>query len=436
MANLAIPNGIVALMKFLMSVNIIFSAANLPEYCQSPYDSIPMLKIPSTSSLSADSIHLRHVSLMIRHGDRIVASAGECWPNDNAVYNCTDSSQVIAPDSNRYANSYPTQLFRTVYKNGSNIFLGNCALGQMTHLGRLQHNKNGNMLRSAYIKSGFLAEDYDETQIELRADNFQRTIQSLHELVSTLYPTKKSAKSPQIFDVVSMDLINDNLYPQFSMCPNGLKNQAASLLSDKYKNFKEEIHEPLLQEFRNITGTNLKQVNSMDKLFDCMSVHICHRQDLPQGISMEMYNKIASANTLLWYITKFYPDVQTGVKLGIGFLLREILEEMRGHIGGESGKRMRIYSAHDTTVMPMLVALDVWDQKWTPYASMLHMELYEDEAVKKSKKNKEEGWYVRFVYNGRVLEAQWCGKGELCAFGLFAERVEAMTSHDLQEDCF
>lgn len=40
--------------------------------------------------------------------------------------------------------------------------------------------------------------------------------------------------------------------------------------------------------------------------------------------------------------------------------------------------RVCLYSVHDSTIMPMLMALGVWDGQWPPFASTLAIELYSD----------------------------------------------------------
>ena len=43
---------------------------------------------------------------------------------------------------------------------------------------------------------------------------------------------------------------------------------------------------------------------------------------------------------------------------------------------------LHLYSGHDTTLVPLLVGLGVYDDEWPPYTADLAFELYEDEEGK------------------------------------------------------
>ena len=54
---------------------------------------------------------------------------------------------------------------------------------------------------------------------------------------------------------------------------------------------------------------------------------------------------------------------------------------------------MCLYSGHDTTVTPLLIALDIFDNKWPQYAADLRFELYD---------NTKGEHYVKILYCGKV----------------------------------
>lgn len=55
---------------------------------------------------------------------------------------------------------------------------------------------------------------------------------------------------------------------------------------------------------------------------------------------------------------------------------------------------MYLYATHDVTLMPILMALGIFDCKWPPFAVDLTMELYQHQ------KSKE--WFVQLYYHGEV----------------------------------
>jgi hypothetical protein len=65
----------------------------------------------------------------------------------------------------------------------------------------------------------------------------------------------------------------------------------------------------------------------------------------------------------------------------MGPLWAEILTNIRPVIDANDRtpppNRLALFSGHDTTILPLLVSLgpNVWDGKWSPYASMMIIEV-------------------------------------------------------------
>ena len=77
-----------------------------------------------------------------------------------------------------------------------------------------------------------------------------------------------------------------------------------------------------------------------------------------------------------------------------------------------------LYSAHDSTVTPLLLNLGVHDRnKWTPYATRVVIELWRDTT---SSQDSIEPLYFRVLVNGKAVTSKmkFCGealfKDELC----------------------
>ena len=85
---------------------------------------------------------------------------------------------------------------------------------------------------------------------------------------------------------------------------------------------------------------------------------------------------------------------------------------------------LALFSAHDTTILPILATLGetVWDgQTWAPYASMIVMEIHKVGIGERK---------FRLVYNGKVLtdKVQGCAQGEqLCDVVHLLTRVKDFT---------
>ena len=110
--------------------------------------------------------------------------------------------------------------------------------------------------------------------------------------------------------------------------------------------------------------------------------------------------------------------------------------------------KLALFSGHDTTLMPILATLgpDVWSgTEWSPYASMILIEIYEMRGNSKGQSAPfPSGYAFRLIYNGVVLTSRMdrCN-AELCdtnvlmdqvmPFAIFEERDCAATSQEDEE---
>ena len=67
-------------------------------------------------------------------------------------------------------------------------------------------------------------------------------------------------------------------------------------------------------------------------------------------------------------------------KLAMGPLWAEIMDNIRPIVSKQHApppNKLALFSAHDTTLAPLLVSLgpQVWDGQWPPYASMMIIEV-------------------------------------------------------------
>ena len=79
----------------------------------------------------------------------------------------------------------------------------------------------------------------------------------------------------------------------------------------------------LLVDIYKATGYNLTE----DKLIhytDCLRTHYCHKLDLPQGMTMDLYQRAWAEVSWQLYNLYQYPSVRENSRTGIGFLLKEL----------------------------------------------------------------------------------------------------------------
>jgi len=114
------------------------------------------------------------------------------------------------------------------------------------------------------------------------------------------------------------------------------------------------------------------------------------------------------------------PEMEDTVsRLGVGRLIWEMGEQMKRRIneGFMDGKKMVLYSAHDTTLSVLMSALGIWDETWPPFGADIRLELWQ---------SKSKNHFVRILYNGKPV----CIRGqdkELISWQTFRRLVSPVT---------
>lgn len=80
------------------------------------------------------------------------------------------------------------------------------------------------------------------------------------------------------------------------------------------------------------------------------------------------------------------------------------------------------------SVIPLLVALQIDQGVWPPYASMMLIELYKTTAS-------SSGYSVRVVYNGKVYNLPFCNGSDLCDYKTFSTYLSTITPSDPARQC-
>ena len=89
---------------------------------------------------------------------------------------------------------------------------------------------------------------------------------------------------------------------------------------------------------------------------------------------------------------------------------------------------MQLFSGHDTTLMPILVALGYKLDHWPPFMSNVVFELYWSQSRKRH--------FVKVVYNQQVVRLEGVCDGQgLIEFSSFHELLRKYISIDYTEHC-
>ena len=108
---------------------------------------------------------------------------------------------------------------------------------------------------------------------------------------------------------------------------------------------------------------------------DCQMTAMCSDRHLPDAINDFKYDNDDSNFSKLYDLTNWMYTFPFGfndsayAKQFTSFLWGDILYRL------QKKTRLMLYSAHDDTLINLLLSLDIWDKKWPPYASMMNIEI-------------------------------------------------------------
>jgi len=370
--------------------------------------SIPPLAVPS----NVPDLELLQSIVVIRHGSRTPWAPYEqpCWDGYQEDWDCdlttiTGPNPLTSSESSSEGDIQNLFVFEKIYDGLkgplANELGGTCQKGQLLQSGYDQEVTNGMFLRDAYVRvedevqsrsdvsnvDGKLfdsvkweeAKTYDDF-IYFRSDDEQRTLLSGQALLSGMFDISENV----IVKLHTADYKNDILDPNPTSCPR------LDYLEDVAKNsaaYSELGANELAIDMENI----LAKINGdADIMLDCIMTSICNDLDLPSALDdfttsdeestfsrMEQY-----WNNMNTY--DFIHDDGAYSKLAMGplwsdikdVLMRVMSVQSRADMETMEIPKLYLISAHDTTILPILVSLDIWDHVFPPYASMIVIEVW------------------------------------------------------------
>lgn len=376
---------------------------------------------------SAADGDLLHVSVVTRHGDRTPLSEiaadpiqWDCSQNTLSL----EQSQAVLPPQWR-----PSRMFRREYLTTGDTLRGNCSAGQLTVLGFQQQVELGQRLRARYQGTLFGGQSpprYSPSTVYVRTTLVPRTQASAQGLLQGLFPeetnnrTASGADTPvQVIPMHTLDSGAEYMHINPSFCPRVAELVALMFAENSpSRNQLLEIMAPYVAQI-------MKVFDSLDPFagltnYDSIKCRYCHQRPLPPGYTEELNTVLTKAfnlfntmqyNATYWTLAPFYGDLLRG------------LDDV---VAGDSTLKFSLYSGHDTTVGPLLVALQAFDGIWPHYASNVEFELWSDSKA---------GFLVHVMYNLEDLALPGCGNTSWCTLDQLHRVLEASMPANLKEEC-
>ena len=425
MKRTVIRDGLVTVMIILL---FIFFTAGRSIYS-------PMaLQIQSHDTSSPDALKL--VIVVHRHGARTPLSS-LFWPHTEYASCSSHKSYENGPtlwliDENKASNHLkPMDL-------DASLLPGGCRMGQLTRKGAAQGKELGQWLRSRYVDQiPILPKRFDSSSIAFRSTMIERAIVTLQGVISSLYPELNSRHS---IKVNATDEAHEIEYGKNITCP-----RLGPIFSkiERQQEHADSIDAGVLSLAKRVTNELLKtepqgSINWI-RLYDSIVAMEAEGKGWPDGLTSSLLSEISSQALRheAQVVNPVPGDGVTGkddaghrlseqvVRLSIGPLIHRIISSMRSRAssarlarGGAKvnrkmgiqegpGAKMIVFSGHDSTLSPLLVALGRPFKTWPPFASSLVFELWQGKAGKGRKGRPE----VRVLFNREPLVIEGGSEG-------------------------
>ncbi|XP_057707799.1 lysophosphatidic acid phosphatase type 6 [Corythoichthys intestinalis] len=296
---------------------------------------------------------------------------------------------------------------------------GGVFAGQLTTLGMQQLYELGERFRRKYVQEcPFLTDTFCTDEVYVRSTNIVRTIESARCLLAGLFQQKQKETVP----IITTDAESEILYPNYHGCRllrmlGSPRLKEVSLLPDLAADLKS---------IRNDLGIRDKSEVDFILIRDDMVARQAHGLPCPPALSTWRKRVEQRAVDVMFHC--YQPSNRENLQLCVGPLLHMLLLNMEEKLKGSSSepnRKLFLYSAHDTTLIPCLMALGIFDMKWPPYAADITLELHQHRRTKEP--------FVKVSYMGKDQRIPGCS-GLYCPLREFQEALSAYSlNNDLHQ---
>ncbi|XP_030388050.1 venom acid phosphatase Acph-1 isoform X1 [Scaptodrosophila lebanonensis] len=264
--------------------------------------------------------------------------------------------------------------------------------GQVTNNGKRELFNIGTWLRKRYGK--FLAPYYSPDLVHAQATGVPRTHMTLQTVLASFFPPKgtpmewNSKYNWQPIPIFSQALDEDTLLLVRTPCPRYFE-----ALHEVYElpEVKAEA-EPYLEMYKELeahTGLSFKEPEDVQSLYLTLLAEQEWGLELPEWTKEYFPEKMQFLTEQSYVYNVYTPEMQ---KIKAGPFLRKMFDEMqqkRNSTIKPEKRKLFIYTGHDSTVVNILSALNIWERQLPRYSVMALFELH---------KNKETGDYWIEIY--------------------------------------
>ena len=270
---------------------------------------------------------------------------------------------------------------------------------QLTAKGMQQQFELGKKLRRRYVEEfSLLPATYANGAVYAVANGMNRTIQSAQCLLFGLYPlgsgpmlANGSYALPSGYQPIPLRTVPDGSTLLMESYPDYEKILKLYVFNASEWLEKEEACRKKFEHWQNALGNKVEGLNDVLTIGDVLIVRKAHGIPLPQGLSLQDESEII--DLCEWALAFQFKNEKVAQLMGME-LLEQIQEDLEKAATQKNTLRFKLYSGHDTTILPLMRLLGRPLDVPPPYASHMQIELY----------RVGEDHIVRLRYNGNAVE--------------------------------
>ncbi|GAB1610523.1 prostatic acid phosphatase-like [Argonauta hians] len=344
---------------------------------------------PCEAQAAADP-SLRLVQVLYRHGDR---SPTTTFPKDDAD---------------------------DLWPNG---------LGQLTKVGMRQQYELGKYLRQRY--GGFINTTFNTEQMVVRSTDKDRTLMSAYcNLAGLFAPSPDDMWNPDLrwqpVPVHTVPKYQDKLLYMEAQCPQYYHLYTQFLQSQQYHSLMAQYED--LMEYVSLKSGVKPDAEDVSSLYDNFFCRQRHNISLPSWVTAQTMASLEQLHVLKMKAYFYTPHMQ---KLKGGYLLWDIMENMNLKVTEpDTRRRLVMYSAHDSTLVALMMSMNVFNNILPPYASCLIVELHQ---------HSNQSYYVEIFYRNSThhppVPITLPGCQQQCVWNQFVRITEEAITEDIEGEC-
>lgn len=314
-----------------------------------------------------NELELKRVLFIHRHGARTPIFSSKDFPTVNNWQHCKlvpaffSAFHKIPAENHCLDIEFQGKGAEQLRNQLDKVNQEECFAGQLTDIGKMDMRQIGSDLRFRYVqKLGLLSKQFNANanELYLRSTNYMRTIESLQYLLHGLYPKQHIVGSPK---VIVQDSDIENMYPHdgcSSMMVDTMKLRKE--FSEKNKSRMVSVLNPL-STWHNMRDTS--HANQTYRLYDMISCLKSNEVELPAGVSEDSHGKLEGLTVDLW--ARMYEKDESFTKRAIGRFIPDIISSLKS----KDSQKMAIFSAHDSTLIPLMIAFQVYSGQYPRFGA-------------------------------------------------------------------